>query len=326
MNGVQSVCVDPSSNKVFVADTSNHRVLRFSATDALVNGSAAEVVLGQANFTSGTANRGTGTAANTMSSPYGLYEKSGRLWVSDRDNNRVLRFDNAASKADGDNADGVLGQAIFTSGTANRGTGTAANTMSNNRDVVEDSNGALFVLDRVNNRVLRFDNAASKSDGADADGVLGQANFTASSSDTTASTMKTPQGVAIDGSNGLYVYDSSNSRVLIFNSASGKTDGDPADNVLGQADFISGTANPGGIAANTLSGITRGWFDSNKGRLWVADANNHRMLSNLNTDLIVSTTSTATVIPTMPEWVMIIFMILTGMMAVYKLKRIKISN
>ena len=141
-----------------------------------------------------------------------------------------------------------------------------------------------------------------------------------------ADTMSTPAGVAIDGSNGLYVYDTSNSRVLIFNSASGKGNGYPADNVLGQADFISGTANPGGIAANTLNVSSRGWFDSNKGRLWVGDGNNHRVLSFLNTDLIVSTTSTATVIPTMPEWAMIIFMILTGMMAVYKLKRIKISN
>ena len=184
MNGVQSVCVDPSSNKVFVADTSNHRVLRFSATDALVNGSAAEVVLGQANFTSGTANRGTGVAADTMNNPVDcVVDSGGRLWVVDLSNHRVLRFDNASTKTDGANADGVLGQEDFISGTANRGTGTAANTMSNNRDVVEDSNGALFVLDRVNNRVLRFDNAASKSDGADADGVLGQANFTASSSE-----------------------------------------------------------------------------------------------------------------------------------------------
>ena len=110
MNGVQSVCVDPSSNKVFVADTSNHRVLRFSATDALVNGSAAEVVLGQANFTSGTANRGTGVAADTMNNPVDcVVDSGGRLWVVDLSNHRVLRFDNASTKSDGDNADGVLG-------------------------------------------------------------------------------------------------------------------------------------------------------------------------------------------------------------------------
>ncbi len=101
------------------------------------------------------------------------------------------------------------------------------------------------------------------------------------------------------------------------------SDGQAADVVLGQANFTSSGT---GTTASTLNRPRKGWFDSNKGRLWVADDSNNRVLSYLNTDLIVSTTSTATVIPTMPEWVMIIFMILTGMMAVYKLKRIKISN
>ncbi len=45
MNGPQSACVDPATNKVFVVDTSNHRVLRFSSTNALIDGSDAEGVL-----------------------------------------------------------------------------------------------------------------------------------------------------------------------------------------------------------------------------------------------------------------------------------------
>ncbi len=38
---------------------------------------------------------------------------SGRLWVADFFNYRLLRFDNAAGKINGGNADGVLGQPDF---------------------------------------------------------------------------------------------------------------------------------------------------------------------------------------------------------------------
>ncbi|ETR66421.1 MAG: hypothetical protein OMM_12817, partial [Candidatus Magnetoglobus multicellularis str. Araruama] len=57
--------VDMATGKLFISDRYNHRVLRFSSTDAAINGAAAEAVLGQADFNSGTANRGGSVAANT---------------------------------------------------------------------------------------------------------------------------------------------------------------------------------------------------------------------------------------------------------------------
>jgi sugar lactone lactonase YvrE len=113
-----------------VADTGNNRVLRFASSSALSNGAAAEGVLGQADFTSGSQNRGGGIAGNTLNAPYGIaVDEAGRLWVADLFNNRVLRFDSAASKANGADADGVLGQADFTHNNYNRGGGVAANTL-----------------------------------------------------------------------------------------------------------------------------------------------------------------------------------------------------
>ena len=44
-------------------------------------------------------------------------------------------------------------------------------------DVAVDSGGRLWVADANNNRLLRFENAALKTNGADADGVLGQRDF-----------------------------------------------------------------------------------------------------------------------------------------------------
>ena len=61
--------VDPTTGKVFVADQTNNRVLRFASALVLANGAPAEAVLGQANFTHGLPNRGGSVTANTMGIP-----------------------------------------------------------------------------------------------------------------------------------------------------------------------------------------------------------------------------------------------------------------
>jgi hypothetical protein len=76
-----------------VADSSNHRVLRFDAAASKANGAAADGVLGQADFTSGSANRGGSVATNTLYGPNDVtVNQTGRLWVTDSGNNRVLAF------------------------------------------------------------------------------------------------------------------------------------------------------------------------------------------------------------------------------------------
>jgi hypothetical protein len=71
-----------------------------------LTGSAADVVLGQAGFTVNT----SGTTVNKMKGPVGIYvDGNDRLWITDRLNHRVLRFDNASTLTNGANADFVLG-------------------------------------------------------------------------------------------------------------------------------------------------------------------------------------------------------------------------
>ncbi|MBF8248342.1 MAG: choice-of-anchor D domain-containing protein, partial [Bacteroidetes bacterium] len=77
----------------------------------------------------------------------------------------------------GQSAEAVLGQSTLT------GTGTktpGAGSINNPWGLVTDNNGALFVVDQAAHRILRFDNATTKANGANADGVLGQPNFTSS--------------------------------------------------------------------------------------------------------------------------------------------------
>jgi sugar lactone lactonase YvrE len=268
MNNPYGVAVDPTTHKVFVADSDNFRVLRFASLYALTNGAAAEAVLGQSDFTS----NGYATTQSGMNYPIGVFvDSSGRLWVGDSNNNRVLRFDNASTIASGTNANGVLGQPDFTSNSS----ATTQSGMYQPESVFVDSSGRLWVADSWNNRVLRFDNAASKSNGANADGVLGQTDFTSNGFATTQNGMGTPYGIYVDSSGRLWVADWGNNRVLRFDNAASKANSANADGVLGQPDFTSGTQNTTQNGMYNPYGVAG---DNSSGRLYVADSKNNRIL------------------------------------------------
>lgn len=263
----KGVAFDPATGKLFVACYSSHRVLRWSSVNAAISGSAAEAVLGQTDFTSQVAAR----TQNGMDSPAGIcIDNSGRLWVADYNNCRVLRFDNAATKTNGANADAVLGQANFTILTY----GTSANLMQLPNDVAVDNSGHLYVADRANRRILRFDDAANRANGATADGVLGQPNFASFDAATTQNGINNIFGVCVDQSGNLFVADGGNNRVLRFDNAASKGNGVNADGVLGHVDFTT-----------QASGLSQGEFNTptnlaidNTGRLYVVDQGNNRVL------------------------------------------------
>jgi len=264
------VAIDPTTGKLFVADRDNRRILRWSSVNKLIDGSPAEVVFGQPDFVTRTANTG-GLSAVSMNNPNSVYvDANGTLWVADRDNHRVLRFDNASTKTTGANADGVLGQPNFTSNTS----GTTAALLSAPTSVFVDGNGRLWVADRDNNRVLRFDNAAAKPNGSNADGVLGQSDFLTGSSGLTASTMDAPWGVYVDVTGILWVADRFNNRVTRFNNAASLANGSAANGVLGQTDFVTASS---GLTQSNFDG-PRGVFMDGLGRLYVGDEGNSRVI------------------------------------------------
>ncbi len=277
MSQPRGVAVDPTTGKVFVADTSNNRILRFASFEALKDGAAAEIVLGQPNFTTG-----TGTTPPTSSSlglPESIFvDSGGRLWVSDTGNNRVLRFDNAASLLTNAAANGVLGQTGFTSGS---NLPVSASTLSTPRGLFVDGTGTLWVADYLHHRVVRFDNAALKANGAAADGEQGQANmFSAVGGVIAQSSLWLPKGVFVDPTGRLWVTDSGNNRVLRFDNAALKADGSNADGELGQPDFVNNFLPNPPFDASLWSpdGITG---DANGG-LYVADQGNNRILYFVN--------------------------------------------
>jgi sugar lactone lactonase YvrE len=263
----QNIAIDPTSNKIFVADRGNHRVLRFATFADLANGAPAEAVFGQPDFTS----VAIGNGASGMNQPFGaVVDNEGRLWVADTQNNRVLRFDKASSKVSGANADAVLGQANFSSNSA----AANANGLNQPTDLTVTNNGTLWVVDSANNRALKFNAAASKSNGGNADVVLGQANFNDISGSVSQSRMNRPYGITIDGNDRLWVADFNNHRVLRFNSASSKTNGANADGVLGQTSFTANTSGLSQSRMNSPYDIVVDAFNT----AWISEYNNHRVL------------------------------------------------
>ncbi len=274
MDSPRDVTIDQSGN-LWVADQNNNRVLRFSGAATLASGSPADLVLGQSNL-----NSNAGPSPPTQSSmrlPSGIFaDAGGHIWVADYGNHRVLRFDGAGTITSGAAASGVLGKSNFV-------TNTLETTQSGMRfpyGVSVDVTGRLWVAELQNNRVLRFDAAATLSNGANANGVLGQTNYTsgAPASPPTASSMRNPSGVSVDLAGTLYVTDGTNNRVLIYNTAASKANGATADNVLGQILFSTDTANNGGISGSSINTPAHPFFDEASQNLFIADSGNNRVL------------------------------------------------
>jgi sugar lactone lactonase YvrE len=238
LNSPSGLAFDAVGN-LYVVDSGNHRVVRFSDAAQAVSGAAADWVLGQASL-SGNA-EGSGVAK--FNNPQGIAILGGYLAVADMGNNRVQVFEDFPSLAMGANASRSYG-----TGSAGR----SATAFNQPQSVAISSYGniatsklRLWVGDTGNNRVLRFDELGGTPilDGTvydkTADGVLGQTDFT---SDTRGS-MPLPSNMAVtsilaSGSR-LYVSDPVFGRVLRFENAGNKANGAAAEGVLGQSSLTS---------------------------------------------------------------------------------------
>jgi sugar lactone lactonase YvrE len=128
----------------------------------------------------------------------------------------------------------------------------------------------LLVSDGVNNRVLFYSFPLSTDQSAS--GVLGQGEFTTAGSALTAATFAVPVNTAEDSAGNIYVSDLNQNRVLQFRPPF--SNGMSASLVIGQPDFVTGTAN---TTQNGLRGAGGSAFDAS-GNLWVVDFANNRIL------------------------------------------------
>ncbi|HSH06008.1 MAG TPA: NHL repeat-containing protein, partial [Anaerolineae bacterium] len=269
------IAVDPTSGRLFVADTWNARVLSWSSSQAQQDGSAADLVIGKPDFTtyyyedilSRNLGRPTGLALDSL----------GNLYVADAQENAVLIYTQPFTN--GMNADLII-SGLF-----------------NPLDIALDSADNLYVADTFNHRILFYSTPLSSDTAPDA--VFGQPNMTSTDPNAggsiSADTLHYPSGVTLDDADNLYVADSNNHRILVYLAASGDA---TADTVFGQdGDFTTGVPNKGGLSAESLNYPYGLLVDSND-NLYVADMDNNRLLgyadplvTNLAADLIIGQAS-----------------------------------
>ena len=280
-----------------VADTDNNRVLVWRSLPTS-NEAQADFVVGHADFTKNAATRAL--TAKTLRGPQGVWlDDADGLWVADTQNNRVLYY--GVVTQNNPDAKLVLGQKDFNS---DQQTSLAqepvvrADTMRNPVSVTTDGQ-RLYVADLGLSRVLIWNTIPTQNAKA-ADVVVGQPDMTSYLSNNVEQlcesngtdedgnatypalcgrSMSMPRFALSDGQR-LYISDSGNDRVLVYNTIPTEN-GVTVDVVLGQqSDSInqaSDSAEPERVAS-TDSFRTPGALAWDGTNLYVADAFNNRVL------------------------------------------------
>lgn len=276
-NGVSNIYsigayVDPNDGnrvKFFVNDRGNHRVLIFNNVpqDATA---VPDVVVGQTNFASGTANAGGATsAAGFNENVHVSVCSNGKMFVADRNNHRVLVY-NRVPTTNGTAADFVIGQPNFTDGTF----GCSATKMRSPYEILRVGD-TFFVADGGNQRVLRFDTIPSTT-GAAANAVLGQADLISCQQNKgnvapSDSSLAFPNALAVKD-NRLAVSDHTNNRIMFFSLPVATNQSASAQ--IGQPDFVTATVVDPPTATSVRS--TKGLIFGQQ-HIVIGDGQNHRL-------------------------------------------------
>ncbi len=155
----------------------------------------------------------------------------------------------------------------------------SASSLFGPRGVCVAADGSLWVADTGHHRLLGWASLPS-ADNTPAQILIGQPNFAHEGRNAkgtpNAATLNVPTGIAACGT-GIAVADGWNHRVLIWHTPPTRHN-QPADLVLGQADFESGLSNRGADKPNASSlfwpfGVL--WDGEN---FWVLDTGNRRAL------------------------------------------------
>lgn len=214
-------------------------------------------------------------SSNTLSTTASgiAFDSNGNLYVSDTGYNRILLFE-----INNSNTYGIpsyyYGQ---NDNPTTQNSGTSNSTFRSPAGICIDINNGLYVADSGNNRVLYFPfNSSTNVIDITASIVYGQVgfvNFTSSSSGNQFNLLNNPTDVSVSSSsNKLYISDSGNNRIVIWN--------------------LTGSPIPSIIINNITNGIPLSrqlscCIDGNQ-NLYVCDTINNRVLFYANLSLVTN--------------------------------------
>jgi formylglycine-generating enzyme required for sulfatase activity/sugar lactone lactonase YvrE len=236
-NWPSGVALDESGN-LFVADSSNHRIQKITASGNVTTLAGGG---GSGWNGSGSAN-GSGTSAG-FCAPGGLaVDRSGFVYVADTGNNLIRKI------TAGGNVTTLAG-----SGSSSYADGfRAAASFNYPSGVGVDKNGNVYVADSNNNRIRKITASGSVTT------LAGSGISSYSDGNGTSASFKAPLGLSVDGSGFVYVADTYNHILRKITSSGNVTTLDYSG-----TETMAGFSHPQGVAVD------------GSGNIFVADTYNH---------------------------------------------------
>lgn len=136
LNAPYGILLDEENSLLYVADSANHRIQRFSINDTW-----------PCTGTTVAGGNGLGSGSHQLSSPIDVWisKKTGAMYIVDKNNHRIQRWQQGAT------------QGVTIAGDPNGIAGINATRLRNPAAVALDVNETyMYVVDRGNNRVQRF--------------------------------------------------------------------------------------------------------------------------------------------------------------------------
>jgi uncharacterized protein (TIGR03437 family) len=267
-----SMVIDRNSNppRLYISDPFNHRVLGFADARRVKPGDTADLVIGQASLFESKANSPANdpelqTDTGLVNPAAVAVDAAGNLYVADSGNGRVLRFAKPFDQPQkaGQRANLVLGQTGFNI----RITDATQRNLSRPYGLALTVDGHLLVSDLAHSRVLFFRRppGGDFTNGQNASAVFGQRDFTSSGAGNEESRFNSPTNIATDTDDRLYVCDTGNRRLAIFDRVlSASSNPSPA---------LTLTTVSGGERLSNIQGVS---VSPRTGEIWVADTPNNR--------------------------------------------------
>lgn len=250
--GASGVAVD-STNRVYVADASNHTIRRIDPSTGI-----STVIAGTG--ASGFSGDGGAATSARLNSPKGVaLDSSGNLYIADTSNHRIRKIDSTTG-----NISTIAGTGTGTFG----GDGAAASAARVNspQGVTVDSSGNVYIADTSNNRVRKITASTGNISTAAGNGTGG---YLADNVAATGTRINQPRGVVVDSSGNLYIADTGNNRIR-------KVDTGGTITTYAGTGTASFSGDNGAATSATIRAPQALTLDSS-GNMYIADTTNHRV-------------------------------------------------
>ena len=230
-----NITIDTTTDKLFITDYFNNRILIYNSTP-IINFKNADLVIGQPAFNTNIANNG-GIGANTLNRPLGVDIYDGYLVITDGLNNRILIYNQIPTSIN-EGADTVIGQPDFFSNACNQNLNHPTSfslcypadvALSDNRLYISDGNYRVLIFNK-----FPFDNFP------EADLVIGQDSFKNCLPYLGIKGLQSPRGIVVY-SDMLFISEEGNNRVLLFTLGPKNTSAAPESKVAVHAGEVVNT-------------------------------------------------------------------------------------